>query len=147
MKQIPMIAVVGLVAAGAIQCSEETGFHCGFPNGAGVVQTCNGPYEVCMCSTMSCARPERDESPSACTTGLRYLDTPFARHDWRRKCVDELDLPFVLDQSKGRRECVESTVDVTPDAVEPAEELDAPAADTGGEAAADAYAADVEVKP
>ncbi len=90
----PVLAI-GFIATVPLACEQGDGFQCGtlLPGSKDSYRQCDGPHEVCVCATNSCAR--RDASCE--DTGLRYLDNVFAHKALRDVCVDASD----GDKAKG----------------------------------------------
>lgn len=81
----------GLITVCALLGCEQRGFECGtpLPTDPDVIRRCDRPNEICVCATRSCAVQEvpRDEAEMDCSSGYRYVETPFADPDRAKQCV------------------------------------------------------------
>jgi hypothetical protein len=83
-------------------CGDSRGFRCGVDNPAtGLVPTCSGSAQVCVCATNSCAEWVSDR---VCAGRLRYLKEPdFAASE--SGCVTADDLDWLAQGQAGPSEC------------------------------------------
>jgi hypothetical protein len=117
--------MVALLATG---CGAGQHDPCGAPiePGSTEMRTCEGPREVCICATSSCAVQEFD--PDGCRSGFRYVDTELADERYRGECVERDLIAWKVDGDDDVKECVVPPPDGgTPDAGVDAP-IDAPAA-------------------
>lgn len=96
----------------AYGCDAPRGFECGspLPSDPVVIRSCTGANQVCVCATRSCAVAVHVASSDGgggaqaydpCPSGLRYIDSPFARTPLA--CVEDADA--VTKLSGGKTTC------------------------------------------
>jgi hypothetical protein len=92
-----------IIIAALAACRPSDGFECGEAFGdEGAFRECTRSREVCICATNSCARREHGGD---CTSGYRYVDTPFARKDVAGRCVEQEFLGWRIEQTDAVKGC------------------------------------------
>jgi hypothetical protein len=113
---IRRLMVLGTALLSLCSCAPSgTGFLCGvgLDEDPDVIRRCDRPHEVCVCATNSCAR--RVEVTEECTSGLMYVDVPFAADDLPGKCADEKHQGWIIAEDATVFACGATPPDSTPE--------------------------------